>query len=135
MSLPVLLAAIVIGLFVVVVVLHSTGASRDVTIGNETTAIDAFREQYPFERVRRVLVDKTRETAFLELDGGGVGIVRVMGRNLVVRKVVPIEVSSITRTDPATVKLTFRDLAWSRVDAKFTTSDDAGAVMQMFGVS
>lgn len=94
MSLPILVLAVVIGISVIVAAIHFSGGSRTATIASAEQAVSRFHDDFPGEAVGAVRLTVSADTAFLELDGGRVGLVHALGDRFLTRILTPGDVVS-----------------------------------------
>ncbi|MEP9398158.1 hypothetical protein [Mesorhizobium sp. KR2-14] len=130
MSLPVLVAIVVVGISLCVVAVHLTGGSRLATLEGAEDAVRHFHQDFPDEAIRTVRLTADRRTAFMELDGGRTGIVQTFGDRFLTRIITPQEVASALHAGPGVVSIRFRDFTWSGGRFAFAEDQDAGAVLQ-----
>jgi len=131
MSLPVLVAIVVVGISLCVVAVHLTGGSRLATLEHADDAARHFHQDFPDEAVRKVRLTADRCTAFMELDGGRTGIVQTFGDRFLTRIITPPDVASALLAGPGVVSIRFRDFTWSGGRFAFADPRDAGAVLQV----
>ncbi|PSJ58621.1 hypothetical protein [Pseudaminobacter soli (ex Li et al. 2025)] len=133
MSLPVLVAIVVVGIALCVAAVHFTGGSKQATLAAEDDAIRRFAEDFPDETIFTVRLTEDRRTAFLVLDGDRTGIVRAIGDRFLTRIVTPPDIASIEFGRPAMLSIRFKDFTWGGGQFAFGASHDAGAVLQALG--
>ncbi|MEP9371640.1 hypothetical protein [Mesorhizobium sp. KR1-2] len=130
MSLPVLVAIVVVGISLCVVAVHFTGGSKWATLDGADDALRHFQQDFPDEAVRKVRLTADRRTAFMELDGGRSGIVQTFGDRFLTRIVTPPDVVSASLAEPSVVSIRFRDFTWAGGRFAFADARDASAVLK-----
>ncbi|BCH25220.1 hypothetical protein MesoLjLc_49950 [Mesorhizobium sp. L-8-10] len=128
MTLPVLIAIVVVGIALVVVAVHLTGGSRVATIGGDDHARQLFQQDFPDELPGHVAITTDRMSAFLALSGGRTGIVQSFGDGYFTRMTAPKDVAAVTLRPPATVSIRFRDFTWTGGHFTFAQESEARAV-------
>ncbi|MEO9615809.1 MAG: hypothetical protein ABJG86_05590 [Nitratireductor sp.] len=129
MSLPVLVAIVVIGIAAVVVAVHATGGTREAELANEAEARRRFGEDFPNETVAEVIMTTPPTAAFLLLDGTGTGIVQAVGMHFLTRVVRPADLAAVD-ADGATLGLKSRDFTWSGGRFRFAGAPEAHRIAQ-----
>jgi type II secretory pathway pseudopilin PulG len=129
MSLPVLVAIVVVGIALCVVAVHFTGGSRQAALEAAEDAARRFGEDFPDEAIRAIRLTSDKRTAFLELDGKRTGIVQAVGDRFLTRIFTPQDISAVT-AEPGVVSIRFRDFTWAGGRFAFADADDAGKVIQ-----
>lgn len=130
MSLPVLVAIVVVGISLCVAAVHFTGGSKWATFAGVDDALRHFHQDFPDESVRKVRLTADRRTAFMELDAGRTGIVQTFGDGFLTRIVTAPEVVSAALAGPDAVSIRFRDFTWTGGRFAFADAHDASAVLQ-----
>lgn len=130
MSLPLLVAIVVIGISLTVAAVHFTGGSKVASIDDEAEARGIFARDFPDERPHSVEITRDRQSAFLALPGGRTGIVQSFGDGYFTRIATPTDVAALALRDPATVSLRFRDFTWTGGHFAFADTAAAAAVAQ-----
>ncbi|MGO4833287.1 hypothetical protein AB4144_13525 [Rhizobiaceae sp. 2RAB30] len=133
MSLPVLVALVVVGIALVVVAVHLTGGSKIATILGDDHARQLLREDFPDELPGKVAITGDRMSAFLELPGGRTGIVQSFGDGYFTRIATPKDVAAATLRPPATVTIRFRDFTWTGGHFIFADENVARAIAATLG--
>lgn len=134
MSLPVLVAIVVVGIALCVVAVHFTGGSRPATLEAVEDAAHRFGEDFPDEAIRVIRLTSDKRTAFLELDGDRMGIVQAIGDRFLTRIITPQDISAAT-VERGVVAIRFRDFTWSGGRFAFADADAAGQVLQALQAS
>lgn len=129
-SLPLLVAIVVIGISLTVAAVHFTGGSKVAEIADTEEARTIFARDYPDERPHAITITSDRQSAFLSLPGGRTGIVQSFGDGYFTRIATPADVASIVLREPATVSLRFRDFTWTGGHFAFSDPAAAAAVAQ-----
>lgn len=130
MSLPVLVAIVVVGITLCVVAVHFTGGSRQAALEAAEDAARRFGEDFPDEVIRTVRLTSDKRTAFLELDGNRTGIVQTIGDRFLTRVVTPQDMSAET-VEPGILSIRFNDFTWPGGRFAFADADAAGAVIHL----
>ncbi|MDH6229707.1 hypothetical protein M2281_000279 [Mesorhizobium soli] len=133
MSLPVLIAIVVVGIALCVAAVHFTGGSKQATLAAEDDAMRRFGEDFPDETIFRVRLTEDRRTAFLVLDGNRTGIVQTIGDRFLTRIITPPDIDSIEFGRSAKLSIRFKDFTWGGGQFAFGAAHDAGAVLQALG--
>lgn len=129
MSLPILVAMVVIGITAAVLAVHLTGGSAKARLAGPDQARRRFAEDFPDEKVLAVRLTSDDETAFLELGNERLGIVQVFGDKFLTRIVSPKDVARIDAPGPAVVSIRLRDFTWGGGEFRFDDEDAASAVV------
>lgn len=124
MDLPLLVGLIIVGVGLVALVLHLTGAGTALVLEHPDDVIAALVADHPHALDGHVMLSDDGRCGFVILDEARTGIVRVMGRHLATRIVNREEISRVERTG-ATVHITFRDFGWSKLEAVMPSVEDA----------
>lgn len=130
MSLPLLVAIVVIGISLTVLAVHFTGGSKVASIDDADLARGIFARDFPDERPHSVVLTGDRQSAFLSLPGGRTGIVQSFGDGYFTRVAVPGDVAALAMRQPATVSIRFRDFTWTGGHFAFADAAAAAAVAQ-----
>ena len=130
MSLPILVAMVVIGITAAVLAVHLTGGSAKARLAGHDQARSRFAEDFPDEKVFAVRLTGDAETAFLELGDERMGVVQVLGDKFLTRIVSPKDVARIDAPAPAVVSIRLRDFTWDGGEFRFDDEDAANAVMR-----
>ncbi len=125
MSLPLLVALVVVGITLVVVAVHLTGGSKVATIAGDDHARQLLRQDFPDELPGKVAITRDRMSAFLDLPGGRMGIVQSFGDGYFTRIALPKDVAAVTLRSPGTVSIRFRDFTWT--GGHFIFADESAA--------
>lgn len=129
MSLPLLVAIVVVGIALCVVAVHLTGGSRPATFAAVEDAARRFGEDFPDETIRTIRLTSDKRTAFLELDGNRTGIVQAIGDRFLTRIVTQQDISAAT-VERGILSIRFKDFTWSGGRFTFADAGDAGRVIQ-----
>lgn len=128
MSLPILVALVVIGITAAVAAVHFSGGSRIAAIRDSAHARDLFVTDFPDEQTGEASLTSDRHSAFMALPGGRIAIVQSFGDGYFTRAVSPGDIASIAVRDPATVSIRFRDFTWTGGHFHFDNADTARAI-------
>lgn len=130
MSLPLLVAIVVVGIALTVAAVHVTGGSKAAHLGGADEARRIFALDFPDETPSTVVVTSDRQSAFLSLSGGRTGIVQSFGDGFFTRIATPGDVAALKLRAPATVSVRFRDFTWTGGHFAFADAAAASAVAQ-----
>ena len=128
MSLPLLVAIVVIGISLAVAAVHFTGGSKVAQIAGADEARRIFALDFPDERPYATEITSDRQSAFLSLPGGRTGIVQSFGDGYFTRIASPADVAALNLRPPATVSVRFRDFTWTGGHFSFADAAVAAAV-------
>lgn len=128
MSLPILVAMVVVGITAAVLAVHFTGGSRKATIVDADHAARLFNADFPNERPAAARLTNEAQSAFMDLTGGRIGIVQAFGDGYFTRIVTPADVASVQVRDPAILSVRFRDFTWTGGHFHFAERADADAL-------
>lgn len=128
MSLMVLVVIVVVGIAATVAAVHLTGGSKRAVIADVQQVRDLFAADFPNERATAVTVTADRQSAFLMLPGGRVGVVQSMGDGFFTRIVAARDVAAIRLREPATVSIRFRDFTWTGGHFAFSDAESARTI-------
>ena len=134
MSLTVLVLIVGFGIAAVVAAVHWSGGTTTATLAGDDQARARFAEDFPDEAPSRIWLTENRETAFLDLGGGRVGIVQSFGDRFLTRIARREDLAAAGRDDPVTVELGFRDFTWRGGRFRFASADDAAALSSALGL-
>jgi hypothetical protein len=129
MSLPILVAMVVVGITAAVLAVHLTGGSVKARLAGPDQARGRFAEDFPDEAVSAVHITSDAGTAFLELAQGRVGIVQVLGDKFLTRIVAPKDIARINGAG-STVSIDLNDFTWGGGIFSFADEAIAGAVLR-----
>ncbi|MBZ9738306.1 MULTISPECIES: hypothetical protein [unclassified Mesorhizobium] len=129
MSLPVLVAIVVLGIALSVAAVHFTGGSRKARLADAAQARERFAQDYPDEEVTAVRLTSDGQAAFLELGRGRLGIVQVIGDCFLTRVVAPGDVAALTSDAANAITLRLADFTWKGGRFTFADAGDAKAVL------
>lgn len=113
MSLPILVALVVVGITAAVLAVHLTGGSKRSVIDDADHAAKLFLADFPNEQPGRALLTTERQSAFMDLAGERIGIVQAFGDGYFTRIVTAGDVASVHVQDPAVMTVRFRDFTWT----------------------
>ena len=128
MSLPVLVAMVVVGISAVVAAVHLSGGSAMARLTGADQALQRFVADFPDVTARAVVLTEDSGTAFLLLDSGSVGIVRGIGDKFLTRVVTAADVADVTTRDDRIISLRLRDFTWKGGDFRFVDAEAADAI-------
>jgi hypothetical protein len=128
MSLPVLLAMVVIGISAVIAAVHLSGGSAQARLPGTDQARQRFATDYPEATVSTVFVTEDEGTAFLLLGDGAVGVVHGIGDKFLTRIVASADVVALNAPDERTLSLRLRDFTWKGGDFRFAGDEAAAAL-------
>ena len=132
MSLPILVAIVVVGIAAVVAAVHLTGGSARASLSGTNQALQRFATDYPEVTAKAVFLTEDTTAALLLLDDGTVGIVSSIGDKYLTRIVAKADIEALGAPDDRTVSLRLRDFTWKGGKFQFPTSEAAAAVMAAF---
>jgi hypothetical protein len=133
MSLPILVAIVVVGISLTVAAVHFTGGGKLAVMSDGQEALRIFARDHPEETATIVHLTADRRAAFLALPGSRTGIVRGIGDRYLTRVVTPCDVKAVARNGPGIVSIHLRDFTWRGGDFEFDDPIAADAVLRMFG--
>lgn len=136
-SLPLLVAMVVVGVSLVVALVHLTGGTVTATLDGDEAVRERFLVDFPDERPVRTFVDASRQNGFLLLQGGRVGIVHAIGDRFLTRIVAAedmLEIRAESRTPPV-LSFHFNDFTWPRATVEFADMDSAITIAHALGAS
>ena len=125
MSLPVLVALVVVGIALSVLAVHFTGGSKIATLADADQALSRFADDFPDEKVATVRLTADARTAFLDLGQGRCGIVHSVGDCFLTRIVTPHEIRAIKVDEDGALSLRLADFTWK--GGRFAFADKADA--------
>ncbi|GAA2822646.1 hypothetical protein EDC40_105345 [Aminobacter aminovorans] len=128
MSLPVLVAMVVVGISAVVAAVHLSGGSAMARLTGTDQALQRFVADFPDVTARAVVLTEDSGTAFLLLDSGSVGIVRGIGDKFLTRVVTAADVADVITRDDRIISLRLRDFTWKGGDFRFVDAEAADAI-------
>lgn len=130
MSLPVLVAIVVLGIALSVAAVHFTGGSKTATLAGPNQALLRFAEDFPDEAARAIRLTADAKTAFLELGRGRIGIVHGIGDCFLTRIVTAADVSVSNSHETNIILMRLKDFTWKGGRFRFANAGDAQAVLQ-----
>ena len=133
MSLPLLVAMVVVGISAIVLAIHLTGGTRRARLDSSGEAIARFREDFPEEPVTVVRLTASGDTAFLELSAGRTGLVQSFGDRFLTRVIAPRDVIACRHIGDSTVSLRLADFTLGGGIYTFADDRDAEAVARSLG--
>lgn len=113
MSLPILVAIVVVGIALTVAAVHFTGGSKVSTIADTEHARQLFFADHPDAQPGKVEITVDRHSAFLELPGKRIGIIQSFGDGFFTRVISSGDIAQIRLREPATLSIRFRDFSWT----------------------
>jgi hypothetical protein len=128
MSLPVLVAMVVVGIVAIVLAVHLTGGTRQSRLADADAARERFALDFPRERAVRILVTASGHAAFLDLGGERTGIVASLGGHFLTRVVTPADILRVDRPRPDRLEITTADFSWRGGEFVFATPEEAHTV-------
>lgn len=131
MSLPILVAMVVIGITVAVAAVHLTGGSLRASFSGPQQARQRFAIDFPDHAVTAVYLTEDRRTAFLEVSGDRLGVVHGLGDKFLTRLLMPGDAVRASSPEPTTVAVQFNDFTWKGGTFRFVDADTAGAVLAL----
>ncbi|MDH4985124.1 hypothetical protein QEZ47_06140 [Aminobacter anthyllidis] len=129
MSLPVLVAMVVVGIAAVIAAVHLSGGSVRTRLSGTDQALQRFAMDFPDVTSSAVFLTEDSGTAFLLLENGSVGIVRSIGDKFLTRIVARADVAALRALDDRTVSLRLRDFTWNGGDFRFADTEAAGTLL------
>lgn len=133
MSLPLLVAMVVVGISAIVLAIHLTGGTRRAFLGSAEEAARRFAEDFPEEPVAAVRLAASGDAAFLELTRGRLGLVQSFGDRFLTRVVAPADIIACRRVGNDTLSLRLADFTLSGGIYTFADPRDADAVAAWLG--
>ncbi|OBQ75013.1 hypothetical protein [Mesorhizobium erdmanii] len=133
MSLPILVAIVVLGIALSVTAVHFTGGSKTATLADPDQAVRRFAEDFPDEMVREIRLTADARPAFLELGRGRIGIVHSIGDCFLTRIVTAADVSVSNAGDANTILMRLTDFTWKGGRFRFANAGDAQALLTALG--
>lgn len=133
MSLPVLVALVVVGIALSVLAVHFTGGSRIATLAGADQALSRLADDFPDEKVATVRLTADARTAFLDLGQGRCGIVHSVGDCFLTRIVTPHDIRALNLDEAGALSLKLADFTWRGGRFAFADSADARAVAAALG--
>lgn len=128
MSLPVLVALVVVGIALSVLAVHFTGGSKIATLAGVDQALSRFADDFPDEKVATVRLTADARTAFLDLGPARIGIVHSVGDCFLTRIVTPHDVLALDVDEAGAIALKLADFTWKGGRFAFADKADAKAV-------
>ncbi|CAN7572554.1 hypothetical protein [Mesorhizobium caraganae] len=133
MSLPVLVALVVVGIALSVLAVHFTGGSKIATLAGADQALSRFADDFPDEKVSAVRLTADARTAFLDIGEGCMGIVHSVGDCFLTRIVTPHDIQALNVDEAGAIALTLADFTWKGGRFAFADKADARAVAAALG--
>ncbi|ODA95516.1 hypothetical protein BFX40_23415 [Mesorhizobium sp. SEMIA 3007] len=130
MSLPVLVAIVVLGIALSVAAVHFTGGSKTATLADPDQALRRFAEDFPEEVAGTICLTADAKTAFLDLGRGRTGIVHSIGDCFLTRIVMAADVSVSRSEETNTIQLRLTDFTWKGGRFRFANAGDAQALLK-----
>ena len=128
MSLPVLVALVVVGIALSVLAVHLTGGSKIATVAGADQALSRFADDFPDEKAGAVRLTADSRTAFLDVGQGRIGIVHSVGDCFLTRIVTPHDIQALNVDEAGAIALTLVDFTWKGGRFAFADKADARAV-------
>lgn len=132
MSLPVLVALVVVGISLVVAAVHFTGGSKVAAIVDEDHARRIFALDFPDESPADVMITSDRHSAFLPLPGRRVGMVQSFGDGFFTRVAGRKDIATITLREQG-LSIRFRDFTWTGGHFRFAEEGPAARLTEILG--
>lgn len=129
MSLPVLVAIVVLGIALSVAAVHLTGGSEMAALAGADQALRRFAEDFPDETTATVRLTADGRTAFLEIGRGRIGIVHGIGDRFLTRIVASQDVVVSSADETNTILLRLKDFTWRGGRFRFAGAADAQALL------
>lgn len=133
MSLPILVALVVMGISIAVAAVHFTGGSVKARLTDSEQARIRFWEDFPDEEIAEVHLTRNAAAAILELDGSRLGIVQRFGDKFLTRIVSAKDVAYIGMLREGTVLLKFHDFTWGGGEFRFAQEETPRIVRNVLG--
>lgn len=130
MSLPVLVALVVVGISLVVAAVHFTGGSKVAAMDDEDHARQIFALDFPDEKPGEVMITSDRHSAFLPLPGERCGMVQSFGDGFFTRIVGGKDIASITLREQG-LSIRFRDFTWTGGHFRFAEEGPAQRIAKL----
>jgi len=128
MSLPVLVALVVVGIALSVLAVHFTGGSKIATLAGADQALSRFADDFPDEKVAAVRLTADGRTAFLDLGPARTGIVHSVGDCFLTRIVTPHDIRALDVDEAGVISLKLADFTWKGGRFAFADSADAKVI-------
>jgi len=129
MSLPVLVAIVVLGIALSVAAVHFTGGSKTATLIDPDQASRRFAEDFPDEAALAIRLTADAKTAFLDLGRGRIGIVHSIGDCFLTRIVTAAEASVSSSEETNIILMRLKDFTWKGGRFRFANAGDAQALL------
>ena len=133
MSLPVLVAIVVLGIALSVAAVHFTGGSKTATLAGADQALCRFAEDFPDEVAIAIRLTADAKTAFLDLGRGRIGIVHSIGDCFLTRIVTAGDVAVSNSDETNTILMRLTDFTWKGGRFRFGSAGDAQALLNALG--
>ena len=133
MSLPVLVALVVVGIALSVLAVHFTGGSKIATLAGADQALDRFADDFPDEKAGAVRLTADSRTAFLDLGQGRCGFVHSVGDCFLTRIVTRHDIQALDVDEAGAITLKLADFTWKGGRFAFADRADAKAVAAALG--
>ena len=128
MSLPVLVAFVLVGISLVVAAVHLTGGSRVADIDDEGHARRIFALDFPDELPEEVMITADRHSAFLPLGSGRIGMVQSFGDGFFTRVATAEDVAAVGLREQGAISIRFRDFTWTGGHFRFVEEGKAARI-------
>lgn len=132
MSLPVLVAMVVVGVSAIVIAVHLTGGTARAVLADAAAARTRFLVDYPDEEIAAVYLTGDRTAAFLELANGHVGLVHTIGDSFFTRCLTPADVKSMSRDGTTALALRLHDFTWAGDVFHFADEETRSRIEMLF---
>ena len=133
MSLPVLVAIVVLGIALSVAAVHFTGGSKTAALAGPDQALTRFAEDFPDDIATRVRLTADARTAFLDIGQGRIGIVHGIGDCFLTRIVTPRDVTALVAEGAGVVSFRLADFTWKGGRFSFGDAVDAQDLLNALG--
>ena len=130
MSLPVLVAIVVLGIALSVAAVHFTGGSKTATLTDVDQALRRFAEDFPDEAVQAIRLTADAKTAFLDLGRGRIGIVHSVGDCFLTRIVTADDTKVSSSDEGSTILMRLTDFTWKGGRFRFASATDAQGLLK-----
>ncbi|TPK49643.1 hypothetical protein FJ492_00685 [Mesorhizobium sp. B2-5-4] len=129
MSLPVLVAIVVLGIALSVAAVHFTGGSKEATLAGVDQVLSRFAEDFPDEMAVTVCLTTDAKTAFLDIGRGRIGIVHGIGDCFLTRIVTAADAAVSEPDETNTILMRLTDFTWKGGRFRFANTADARALL------
>jgi hypothetical protein len=126
MPIEILAGMVVVGLAFAIAAVRFSGLSRPASLDNQARAREILAGEYADESVRDCRIAADRDSAFLLLGSGNIGVVLAFGSKFVVRLVAAAPGSA--EVEGSTLKMKPRDFTFPKSSYVLATATDASTV-------